>query len=108
MLVFILNEQSVAARPPVYPQAKLGTALNESFGEDSRIASVSNMTRGRCADSSVTMSIPRGHAVDAVLLHEDLSAGQAIAGYSVRLSLFTRTASVGPISDCTHLSACPL
>ena len=63
--------------------AKLGAALNASFGRP--VASGTQAMRASCASSAVTLEIPAGAAVDAVELREDLTAGQAIAAYTLEL-----------------------
>ena len=62
---------------------QLGAALNASFGRP--VASGAQAGRASCASSAVTLEIPAGAAVDAVELREDLTAGQAIAAYTLEL-----------------------
>ena len=58
----------------------LGTAVRETFGTAvAEHAAVS----AACADLSLVLEVPSGAAFDAVVLQEDLSAGQQIRRYAV-------------------------
>ena len=65
--------------------AKLGTALNASFGEGHTIANASQAAPAVCAASEVLLGIPAGAGITALELREDLSAGQGIATYTLEL-----------------------